>query len=244
MGIALLDPSTRLVRSMAVTAELENERVQLLDHWKKQLTRNPDWIFSELRQVRQIMAASNGDEKATQSLGSHLRQFHDKLGFKAKGSVTDGGLCAGAIFRTQTFIETKERIGSKVRQSVHIEHTFPIRQLRIEIGKCSFESYADALNWLLMHSVTTAFHESEKEHLAGRASSSDALNPTSPEYLKPFARYEKLHQAAGVVWNVFDRQKVDPQTFTFEHHFEVVLGLLEEAGASSKMVSVLRTYTR
>jgi hypothetical protein len=45
-------------------------------------------------------------------------------------------------------------------------------------------------------------------HLTGRASNSDALDSTSPEYLKPLARYEKLHSSDEIVWNVFDRQVV------------------------------------
>jgi hypothetical protein len=109
-------------------AELENERKQLLDHWKKRLQKNPDWISDELRQVQRIFSASNGEESAQKSLGSYLRQLHDKLGYKAKGSLSDGGLCAGAIFRTQRFIHTNNRNGSKAGQSVHIEHTFPIKQ--------------------------------------------------------------------------------------------------------------------
>jgi hypothetical protein len=60
-----------------------------------------------------------------------------------------------------------------------------------------------AITW-----VTTAFHESQKAHLTGRDSNSDALNPTSPEYLKPLARYEKLHSSDEIVWNVFDLRQV------------------------------------
>jgi hypothetical protein len=146
--------------------ELENERRQLLDHWRKRLQRNPDWISNELYQVQRVLAASNGDVEARASLGSHLRQLHDKLGFKAKGPISDGGLCAGAIFRTQAFIDTEQRSGSKVGQSVHIEHTFPITELKAAIIKHGFPNYAHALTWLLKHSVATAFHEDEKGPLA------------------------------------------------------------------------------
>lgn len=216
----------------------------MVDHWRKRIRRNPDWIGERLRQVEQILRASQGDAYAQQSLGSCLRQFHDKLGFKAKGSLAAGGLCAGAIFRTQAFIETTERVGSKVDQSVHIEHTFPIRQLTIEITKRPFKEYSATLVWLLTHSVATALHEHEKPYLKGRSSTSDALDPTSPKYLKPFARYERLHKADGIVWNVFDRVRVDPEVFTFQHHLDLIVRLLEEAGATPRMVSSIRNSGR
>lgn len=222
-----------------MSTALGNERQQLLGHWTKLLQRHNDWISFELRQVQHVLAASKGDRNAQESLGSYLRQFHDKLGFKAKGTVRDGGLCVGAIFRTQAFIVCDERVGSKVGQSVHIEHTFPIRQLRIEIGKRPFQNYPETLSWLLTHSVATAFHEREKLHLAGWSSSSDALNPDSRSYLKPFGRYEALHTAEGVVWNVFDGCQVDPKTFTFRDHFQIMLRLLEEAGAARTMLAAL-----
>jgi hypothetical protein len=86
-----------------------------------------------------------------------------------------------------------------------------------------------AITW-----VTTAFHESQKAHLTGRDSNSDALNPTSPEYLKPLARYEKLHSSDEIA-STSDRS--DPQHFPFAHHLDVVLRLLEEAGAAPEMIA-------
>ncbi|SDJ67550.1 MULTISPECIES: hypothetical protein [Bradyrhizobium] len=217
---------------------LEAERTQLLDQWRKRLRLNPDLEFL---QARRIMAASNGDEHATSSLPDDLRKFHDKFGYKAKGNVSNGGLCAGAIFRTDTFIKTKQRSGSKKTQSVHIEHTFPIKELRAEIANRQFGDYLATITWLLKHSVTTAFHESEKEHLIGKTSNSGALNLASPEYLKPFARYEKLHSVAGIVWNVFDGERVDPEQFTFDDHLSVIVRILDTAGASKSMVSAIRS---
>jgi hypothetical protein len=134
-------------------SKLEDEKRQLLDHWTKRLNRNPDWISNELRQVRRSLDASHGDKDAQKSLGSCLRQLHDKLGFKAKGSLSDGGLCAGATFWTQTFIETKQRRGSKAGQSVHIEHTYPINKLAGEIKNHTFSNYTETLTWLLTHSL-------------------------------------------------------------------------------------------
>src|ERR1700730_8949949 len=216
--------------------ELETERTQLLNHWGKRLRLSPDLEFL---QAQRIMAASKGDEHATSSLPDDLRKFHDKFGYKAKGKVSKGELCAGAIFRTDTYLKTKQRSGSKKTQSVHIEHTFPINELRAEVAKRRFGDYVATITWLLKHSVTTAFHESEKEHLIGRTSNSDALYLASSEYSKPFARYERLHNAAGIVWNVFDGERVDPESFTFEDHLNVIVRLLDAAGASKSMVSAI-----
>jgi hypothetical protein len=219
-----------------MNGELEAERRQLVDHWRRRLQLSPQLEFV---QARRILDASNGDERARKSLGDDLRHFHDKFGYKAKGKVRDGGLCSGAIYRTGLFIKTRERNGSKKAQSVHIEHTFPVNELRSQIENRRFKTYFDAIAWVLMHSVTTAFHESQKQHLTGRASNSNALNPASPEYLKPFVRYEKLHSADENVWNVFDLERIDPQEFTFEHHFDVVLRLLREAGAAPEVVAAI-----
>jgi hypothetical protein len=221
---------------------LENERAQLLDHWAKRLKKNPDWISDELHPVKMTFLASNGDPEKQKSLGSFLRQFHDKLGFKAKHSLKQGGLCAGAIFRTGRFIETQERSGAKKgpEKTVHIEHTVPVTVLAAEIKERRFSNYTHTLAWLLKHSVATALHQEEENHLRERSRETGALNPTSPEYLKPFRRYEKLHGADGVVWNVFDRQEVDPHKFTFHDHLEIVMRLLEEAGAAKTMMAAIR----
>ncbi len=225
----------------SMKSELDGERLQLLDHWAKRFKTNPDWISNELLQVREICLASNGDEQAQRLLKSRLRQFHDKLGFKAKQSLQKGGLCAGAIFRTQAFIETEQRSGAKgAGKNVHIEHTFPVNKLEAAIKKCHFRGYTETLTWLFKHSVTTAFHEREQDHLSDRTRASDALVLTSAEYMKPFLRYERLHGAAGMVWNVFDGQEVDPNRFTFEDHLEIVTRLLEEAGAARTMISAIR----
>jgi hypothetical protein len=82
--------------------------------------------------------------------------------------------------------------------------------------------------------------EAEKAHLSGVSSNSNALNPMSTEYLKPFARYKQLHSSEGIVWNVFDRERVDPQKLTFDNHIEIVLRLMKEASASEKLISDIR----
>lgn len=93
-------------------AELEAERQQLIAHWSKRFRLSPELHFT---QVRRILAASNGDAAAKASLGDDLRHFHDKLGYMAKGMVSAGGLCAGAIFRTDRFIKEKDKEGVQAR---------------------------------------------------------------------------------------------------------------------------------
>jgi hypothetical protein len=112
----------REATKVAMDAAIENERDQLLKHWGERVRKHPDWISNPLFQVEMIFDASQGNEAALQSLNSRLRQFHDKLGFKAKESLKQGGLCAGAIFRTQRFIATQERSGAKKgpEKTVHI----------------------------------------------------------------------------------------------------------------------------
>ncbi|MCK1269758.1 MULTISPECIES: hypothetical protein [unclassified Bradyrhizobium] len=220
---------------------IERERDQMLQHWRKRIANQPDWIASEWKQVNRVFAASSGGTIPHKTLASSLRQFHDKLGFMAKGAAVNGGLCAGALFRTAAFIAVDERCGAKGdRKNVHIEHTFPINQLERAILQQHFVTYAHVLAWLLKHSVATAFHQTEERHLLGRTQSSGALTAASAAYQKPFMRYSCLHDAHGVVWNVFDREPVDPNTFTFKDHLDLVCRVLKTVGASSSMVEQIQ----
>ncbi|UPK36898.1 hypothetical protein IVB18_06070 [Bradyrhizobium sp. 186] len=221
---------------------VEKEREQLLQHWRSRVSKRPDWIASEWLQVSRVLAASRGEAVPHKTLASSLRQFHDKLGFMAKGTVPKGGLCAGALFRTAAFIAVESRCGAKgAGKNVHIEHTFPVNQLERAITNRRLDGYAGALAWLLKHSVATAFYETEQKHLDGRTQSSEALTSGSTEYQKPFMRYSILHDAKGVVWNVFDREPVSPKTFTFDDHLDLVCRVLRTVGASSSMIEKLQT---
>ena len=221
---------------------IESERDQLLHLWGKRVGKSPDWILTPIFQVERTFEANQGNHAALERLIQRLRRFHDKLGFKAKHSLKEGGLCAGAIFRTQRFIETQPRSGAKTgpEKTVHIEHTVPITILEDQIKKRRFSNYTETLAWLLKHSVATALHQQEEELLRKRSKETGALNPASIEYNKPFMRYEKLHGANGVVWNVFDREQVDPDRFTFDDHLGIVLRILKEVGAGSAMLERIR----
>jgi hypothetical protein len=210
--------------------------------WQSVMTKRPDWTTQKYSQVQNIVDMGLDRAAPASTVSSWLRQFHDKLGFKAKGSEADGGLCAGAIFRTQSFMETGSRIGSKKGQSVHIEHTVPICVLRAQILSRSFSSYAEALTWLLKHSVTTAFHHPEQAHLKAVSRTSEAFLPASVGYLRPFSRYGNVSALEGMVWNVFDRKLVELRSFSFDDHIATVLRLMHEAGAEPAMLQQIEQY--
>jgi hypothetical protein len=199
------------------------------------------------RSTRVTVGSRSGGGKSqadSQSISSWLRQFHDKLGFKAKGTLVNGGLCSGAMFRTEEFIEvdTHARVGSKENQSVHIEHTVPICVLRSELAKRLFSNQTEALAWVLRHSVTTGFYENQKGHLKGVGRVSDAFSDGADGHLRPFMRYKRMFDADEPVWNVFKRQLVEPRSFTFDDHFALLLRLLCEAGAEKQMLCSLERH--
>src|ERR1700687_4869601 len=116
-------------------------------------------------------------------------------------------------------MDTNPRIGSKLGQTVHIEHTVPVCVLETEIKKRKFSDSTEALAWLLRHSIATGFRKSDEvKYLARVKDSTDALNPASREWNKPFMRYKDLFSDKGTVWNVFDGEKVEPTRFTFDDH--------------------------
>lgn len=93
--------------------------------------------------------------------GDFFRQIHDKLGWKAKETLDQGGLCAGAIYRSIKFINIEQgsRNGSKKNgRNIHIEHTVPVKALtdyinqQIENECCAGKLY----EWTLRHSICTA----------------------------------------------------------------------------------------
>jgi hypothetical protein len=81
----------------------------------------------------------------------------------AKGSAKDGGLCCGTIFRTENFITTTNRSGSRtLGQNVHIEHTVPISALFKAYEEANITNKDMCISWFLKHSVTTAFSWGEQ----------------------------------------------------------------------------------
>ncbi len=209
-------------------AIIEAERAQLLSQWKSAFKENPDWFSPTLSQISAILRLRTAGPQEQKKIGDYLRKFHDRLGYMAKGTVQAGGVCAGAIFRTTKFMQTSERSAARVNRSIHIEHTTPIWLLREEIVRQELSSPERLLVWLMKHSVTTAIHIQEEKLIErSKRYRSDALNPSSAEFQRPFLRYKGLFDGGSAVWNVLDGTIVDPDTFTFKQHFEIVARLLD-----------------
>lgn len=184
-------------------------------------------------------ASTHGAELAsTPALGMAVRRCHDHLGWKAKDDLRRGGVCSGAIYRTTAFIKTAQagRNGSRRSQTVHIEHTVPASALasawRQHRGAARM-AYADAYGWLLVHSVATAFHISEKGRLGQWESRTLALEPGSEWFGRPFRRYDKHPTVAEGIWNVITGERVDAREWTFVDHYRAVVRLLQAAAPGS-----------
>lgn len=216
--------------------QIERERDQLLQHWLKAFKRHPCWLSGPPRQVVRVLSPGFQDRAMA------VRKFHDKLGFCAKGRVETGGLCAGAIFRTASFINTSqhERSGARATQTVHIEHTVPVNVIasRTEAQIANAADGADAaFAWLMKHSVTTAMRKGQdRDYLKGVGSSTTAFDEGGVDEGLPFQRYRQLFAADEVVWDVWNRAQVDPLKLTFERHIATVLSLLREAGAEASFI--------
>jgi len=228
-----------------IEQQIADERKQLINHWKKLLAKRPNWVANNFSQVKNIASLRATTPPVSDvSVSTWLRRFHDQLGYMAKGQLKDGGLCAGAIFRTQSFIETEGRSGSRKlkTQNVHIEHTIPVKVLRDKIRECTFTSDTEALVWLLKHSIATAFQFDEKETLTGVSSSTAAFDPMSNEYQKPFLRYKGLYAKGALLWNVYDASVVLPDQLTFDVHLQIIFRLLVEAGAERETLDAIERY--
>ncbi|MET4481603.1 hypothetical protein [Bradyrhizobium sp. F1.13.3] len=200
------------------------ERDQLLNHWRTAIAKRRDWTtFHQIESIHSILSGAPSPRRSKFPIRDLLREFHNQLGYKA----LNGGLCAGAILRTQSFMDTNPRIGSKLGQTVHIEHTVPVCVLESEIKKRKFSDSTEALAW----------------YLAGVRDSTDALNPVSDEWDKPFMRYKTLFSDGGIVWNVFDGEQVEPTRFTFDDHVDIVARLLRHVGAEDSLVGILAHQT-
>jgi hypothetical protein len=228
-------------RFAVLRERIETERLQLISHWKKVVLKRPNLTVDRFSQVA-LIALGTPAVLPSRTLSDSLRKFHNTLGYQAWGTPEIGGVCAGTIFRTEQFINTEIRVGEKFNKSVHIEHTVPIFVLQTELRKRCFSSYTEALVWLLKHSVTTAFHQSETSHLKGVSKSSHAFDYASPHYEKPFSRYRRLFVAGGQVWNVYDRELVSPDQFGFDSHIQIIFRLFAEAGADRALLADLEKH--
>lgn len=168
-----------------------------------------------------------------------VRKFHDKLGFCAKGKVSTGGLCSGAIFRTTAFMELPQesRSGARATQTVHIEHTVPANVLARKLESRLGNTPVTGMAWLFKHSVTTAMRKGQdRDYLKGVTQTTSAFDAGSENEGKPFKRYSALFGAGEKVWDVWNRREVDPEESTFDSHLDTVLSVLREAGAEKAFI--------
>lgn len=200
---------------------LEQEREQLISCWSA-IDR-----AVLLKKIRRIIA-----EDATPRRRHLIRELHNELGFRAEQrGRKNTQLCAGSIFRTEQFIRTEKRIGNKNGRTVHIEHTVPICVLDGQFQSIPGQiDEKGALEWFFKHSVATAFHVNEVQHLRGVHRNTNAFLPESPDHQKPFLRYRALFQNRATVWNVLDGSKIDPEQFTFDDHYSIIRNILQRVG--------------
>ncbi len=226
---------------MPMRVLLAQERAQLLAHWRRLARVAPCWIETPFSQIENLRACPTEGARTRM----WLRRFHDRLGWKAKDDLRRGGLCSGAIYRTETFIRLAQdrRCGSRAGRTVHIEHTVPIGTLADAWARHRAEgvgSLARSYAWLLSHSVATAFHDQEETHVAAFRHTTHCFDQESDWYCRPFRRYDGLLNAGGAVWDVFHGRLVDAHELTFASHFGTVLALLTEARANEGFVAQLR----
>ncbi len=204
-----------------IPVELERERNELLDSWRKVLSKEGWRRKIEGKIAKYFKCMSSVDDR---SKASKIRGIHDALEYRAMKN----GLCRGAIFRTEKFVTTIHRSGTKPHQTVHIEHTIPIAELDRQLRAKFFGQPEAATDFLLKFSVCTAFHMEEKSTgITQRYSSkSDAFDDDHADFERPFQRYRPLFAKPSVIWNVFDKVKVDPNTFDFDQHGEIVQRLI------------------
>jgi hypothetical protein len=208
---------------------IEAEREQLIDTWKSTFADN--WVSEPRAPVRALVDPSK--DKFSMS----LRHGHNLFGWKAGDTLLKRGLCSGAIYRTELFMEIEQhaRCGSKgPNKNVHIEHTVPIAELNrqwITYRQTHQPTIAVAYAWTLCHSVSTAFHMSEMGGVKGYEGKTDAFDPTSSWFNRPFMRYTKM-AVMPTIWNVLSGEKIDHQTWTFEDHFAQVDLLFDLAGCA------------
>lgn len=216
------------------------ERGQLLAHWTKVMRGRTCWLTTPFTQMGPVFAPMQTDRPMK------IRKLHDKLGYCAKGTVARGGLCAGAIYRTGSFVKLPQerRSGARASQTVHIEHTVPVGQLSEEFEAEIISKslpFDVGLAWLLKHSVTTAMEKGQdSDYLRGVTRSTEAFDKRSPAFGRPFLRYGRLFDPGETVWDVWHQRPVDPEALTFDRNFATVLDLLKSAGADASFIRRLR----
>ncbi|MCZ7860930.1 hypothetical protein O9X98_05890 [Agrobacterium salinitolerans] len=217
--------------------DIEVERDQLVATWTKAFAAN--WMTSPKASVLALLAS---DET---KFAMAFRQAHNLFGWKAGDTLSKLGLCSGAIYRTEKFMSLAQdaRCGSKGEgRSVHIEHTVPIAELTrqwVEYRRKHEPDLAQTYAWMLCNSVTTAFHIDEMGGIKGYERKTEAFNPESDWFNRPFVRYGMKEQVPAI-WNVLSGERIDIETWTFADHFQQVERLFDVAGCDEAEANSVR----
>lgn len=224
-----------------VLFDIAAERDQLVATWNKAFSGN--WMTAPKAPVRALFAP----DRATFAMS--FRHSHNLFGWKAGDTLPKLGLCSGAIYRTEQFIEITQDARSGSRgpdRNVHIEHTVPIAELNrqwIEYRRKHQPGLAEVYAWMLCHSVTTAFHIDEMGGIKGYESKTDAFDPTSSWFNRPFMRYS-MKDVVPTVWNVLSGERIDIETWTFANHFEQIERLFQVAGCATDEAREVAAHAR
>lgn len=215
---------------------LECEKNQAIECWTRikwdAFNNSIDKLVSALHNQNIELKAKKTD------INSRIRNLHDRLGYRAFGSgssgLGQGGLCAGALYRSESFIKTKQELRDGRNRSkrdvpehlvtVHIEHTVPVGALVTQLIAMSNTTQLSSemvLDWLLRHSVTTAMlHEQGKSGeivRSGYSSKTNVFVDNHDDKNYPFRRYQSGRDR---IYNIVDGSEVPLNDFSFDDHYE------------------------
>lgn len=212
------------------------------DHTADLLRWNNHWSNIQTLKIQKTLRRIINDLLSGQKISHRLRSFHDILGYKAKDTAEKGGLCVGCLYQSKRFLELpfEQRSGRKIAQTVHVEHTVPIRVLETYIQLFYTKNIAESdlklldqslwnqtwLYWFLFkYSVTTAMtpdegHESPRGMvLQGLGRNSYALDKNHLYFNQPMLRYGQQTQIYCL------DQKIE-RSHSFDDHWNLLVGRL------------------
>lgn len=216
---------------------ISRERCQLMDHWGGLFGEGRGKLNLSRVPIARLLSRDRGSR-------DDVRKFHDVFGWGAKNPIR----CAGAIYRSQAFMELDpgHRDASRPRnlpkcnwpRNMHIEHTVLASQLHDMWLARPFDAPVSPV-FFLSNGIATAMHVTEEEALGG-----DYRTP-NPCYVDgkglPFLRYVGKLPSMSSIWNVFTGRQVDMMKFTLADHRQTVRDLLEAVAAPAEWINDIPT---